>query len=313
MLMSESNQGMKKVSYLCASCGQTINFGMDEKVHLQRQELKISGLASYIDVHEDKNGRSHGLKLFVDPNFHVRTNHKLELNEEKSSSPIPMPGFKTKNLTTNYPWKTWVKLELELKKENLKFFLELGKDAHDREHMVNSEIKTVSSLGLIESKIDAIVHENATISFQYISQWMQSLCNSLELAASIHVDLIPEVLRYIDTHSYREISHLDRVIIAILIDRASILIPNKDTIKMLKKYGPGLDLIGLNSHQFTKIATKLSEFDQFTMRDIQDILKEEIDDDAELEEEIIILALFYLLSMNAFDYKLSYLHKEFEN
>lgn len=303
----------QKVSYMCTKCRQTINFVMARDVHLQRKELEINGLASYIDVHADKEGVDHGLKLFIDPNFHVRTNHELGAKLGKKTSAIPMPGIKTTNLTTNYPWKTWVRLELDLKQENLKFFLELDKSQKDTKNMVSSEINTYSTLRLIECKMEALVHEKATASFHYLSKWMQSLCNSLELAASIHIDLIPEVLRYIDTHSYREITNIDRTIIAILIDKASILVPNKRTIVMLQKYGPGLDLIELSTVQFTKIAKKLSEYERFSMRDIQDILKDEMIVNAELEEEVIVLGLFYLLSMDAFDYHLSYLHHEFEN
>ena len=239
-----SIEGMKKVSYLCVTCSQTINFGMDAEVHLARQELKINGLASYIDVHPDKEGKDHGIKMFIDPNFHVRTNHKLEpKSAQKKKSLVPMPGFKTTNLNTKYPWKTWAKLELSLNTENIKFFLELDREASTEEHTIKSEIQTTSTLGLVDCKVDAIVGENEFQSFEFIATWMQSLCNSLELAAAIHVDLIPEVLRYIDTHVYRQITKMDETIIAILIDKASILIPNLETFGMLDKFGPGLNLI----------------------------------------------------------------------
>lgn len=305
-------EGLQRVFYECVECQQTINFTMEKDVHLQRQELKTNGLASYIDVHPDKDGNDHGVKLFIDPNFHVRTNHKLKVEDQKKTA-IPMPGFKITDINTSFPWKTWAKLNLDLKAEKLRFQLELDREASSDDHTISSKITTESTLGLIHCNVDAIVHENAAISFQYISQWMQSLCNSLERAAAIHIDLIPEVIRYIDTHTYREITAADETIIAILIDKASILIPNKNTIAMLQKYGPGMDLIELNSVQFTKIAQKLSQYDQFTMRDIQEILKDEIIEDAELEEEVIILALFYALSMDAFDFKLSYLRHDYDS
>ncbi|MCY3410496.1 MAG: hypothetical protein INQ03_02560 [Candidatus Heimdallarchaeota archaeon] len=308
---SSSTAGLQRVFYECAVCNQTINFTMEKAVHLERQELKINGLASYIDKHADKAGNDHGVKLFIDPNFHVRTNHELKI-EEKKKSAIPMPGLKVTEISSNYPWKTWARLDLELKSEKVKFALNLDREASEKDHTISSKIQTQSTLGLVECSVDAIVHENASVTFQYISLWMQSLCNSLELAASIHIDLVPEVLRYIDTHTYREITPADKKIIAILIDKASILYPKRDTIEMLQKYGPGLTLIELSSAQFTKIAIKLSEFDKFTMRDIQDILKDEMIENAVLEEEVIILALFYLLSMDAFDYKLSYLHQNFD-
>lgn len=297
---------IQKVSYLCGECGQTRNINIDRDVHLQRRELEINGLASYIDVHADKNGTSrHGIKIFVDKNFHVRTNNVLKVKDQKTvKSAIPMPGFKTKNLTTKYQWDSWSKLELEIKTENLKFVLE---QEGSGDGSAGSTISTVSELGSVHCELDVVVDENAPEILEYISGWMSTFCNSLELASSLHVDLIPEILRYIDHHAHRAITYSDEIIITILIDRSSILIPDKETMQMIAKYGPAMSLIGLNPDKLSSIAAKLYELDQFSMIDIQKILESEIERDAELEEEFIVLALFYLLSLDAFDYKLSYL------
>ncbi|MFV2016335.1 MAG: hypothetical protein ACC656_12955, partial [Candidatus Heimdallarchaeota archaeon] len=73
------------------------------------------------------------------------------------------------------------------------------------------------------------------------------------------------------------------------------------------RYGPALKLIGLDPVILGRIAEKLCEQDQFSMIDIQKILESELAKGTELEEEVIVLSLFYLLSLDAFDYKRSML------
>jgi len=306
--MSANTSDIKQVSYLCGECGATRNLNIDKDVHLQRRELEINGLASYIDVHARKDGTNpHGIKLFIDGNFHVRTNNVLKVKTPAKSKPsaIPMPGFKTKNLTTKYDWKSWTKLELEIKTDNLKFVLELDREMDDSE--VGHSMTVSSELGSVICTLDAVIDENSAEMTDYIEGWIQSFVNSIELASSLHRDLIPEVLRYIDHHVHRRITYSDEIIISILIDKSSILIPDQETMTMIAKYGPAMSLIGLDPDKLSTIAMKLTEYDQFSMIDIQKILESEIDQEAELEEEFVVLALFYLISLDAFDYKLSYL------
>lgn len=304
-----SNSDIKQVSYLCSQCGQTRKLNIDRDVHLQRRELEVNGLASYIDVHADKGGTSrHGIKIFIDKNFHVRTNNVLKI---KSVAPktgaIPMPGFKTREISTKYDWNSWLDLELEIKTENLKFVLELDRELE--QNQTTSKITAESELGSVICSIDALTDDPSAETLLNIEGWIKSLVNSLELASAIHVDLIPEILRYIDHHGHRRITYTDEIIVSILIDKSSILIPDQKTMKMIAKYGPAMSLIGLNPEQLSKIADKLCEYDQFSMIDIREILESELEVESELEEEFIVLALFYLISLDAFDYKLSYLQQ----
>ena len=201
---------IRLVSYLCSECSQTRNLNIDRVVHLQRRELEVNGLASYIDVHARKDGTEpHGSKLFIDKNFHVRTNNALKVKTaEKSKLSIPMPGMKITNLTTKYDWTSWTKLELELRSESLKFLLEHEKEL-DADH-IGYEITIISELGSVESKINAVIPETAPEQKEYIAGWMQSFVNKMELASSLHRDLIPEVLRYLDHHVHRRAHKKDR-------------------------------------------------------------------------------------------------------
>ncbi len=298
------------ISYMCEECKQNIRLLIDKDVHLNRRELKINGLASYIDVHSDSNGKRHAIRLFIDHDFNVRTNTILEVNDAKHDSiGIPLPQNQVKNITTRYDWDTWKYLELEIKSENIKFILEDTVPSSIPNQMV-AEITTVSELGNIVCKINAIINSDTPQVYEYISHWMDTFCNALELSSTIHMELIPEILRFIDFHVHREILYTDKMVIAVLIDKASILVPNKKILEMLSKFGPGLTLIGLDPKIFAKIATTLLKYDKFRMSDIREILSDVLISGEPLEEEYIVLSLYYMITMDAFDYKLSYLNFE---
>ncbi len=305
--MSEDT-GIVNISYVCEACGQAIKLKIDKSVHQNRRELMINGLATYIDVHADKNNHRHGVKLSIDKDFNVRTNTTIEVKQKKVDDiGIPLPSMKINKLTTKFNWESWKYLELDIKSEGLKFLLEKNEHTPSAEKTIESRIETISELHNVECKLDAVVPENSVESLGYISRWMESFCNALELSSSIHVDLIPEILRYIDSHAHRDPYYSDRVVLAILIDKASILIPNKNIMKYLKRYGPGLPLIGLDPVRFSSIIEKISEYDDFVMADIQTILEQNLEKDTELAEEYIIISIAYMLTMDALDYKLSYL------
>jgi hypothetical protein len=304
------------VGYICSVCKKQRNLTIDADVHLKRRELTINGLASYIDIHADDSGMRHGSKLFIDPNFHVRTNSAMKVKKELEAHAVgpavPLPGLKTKNLTTKFNWDSWDKLELNLKNENLKFQLDM-EEMDDRDGISQVVISTSSELESVSCDVNPSVEDISPESLDYMEGWLRTLCNVIELASSLHIDLVPEILRYIDHHVHRRITYNDEIIMGILVDKAAILIPDKETMKMVARYGPAMKLIGLDPVVLGRIAEKLCEQDQFSMIDIQKILESEITKGTELEEEVIVLALFYLLSLDAFDYKRSILLSDAEN
>jgi hypothetical protein len=303
------------VGYICGVCKKQRKLTIDADVHLKRRELTINGLASYIDIHTDEAGVRHGSKLFIDPNFHVRTNSAMKVKKELPvhavGPAIPLPGLKTKNLTTKFNWDSWDKLELNLKNENIKFQLDM-EEMDDIDSISQVVISTTSELESVSCDVNPSIEDISPESLDYMEGWLRTLCNVIELASSLHVDLVPEILRYIDHHVHRRITYNDEIIMGILVDKAAILIPDKETMKMVARYGPAMKLIGLDPIVLGRIAEKLCEQDQFSMIDIQKILESEITKGTELEEEVIVLALFYLLSLDAFDYKRSILLSDSE-
>ncbi len=308
--MSSGSERIKQVGYICGTCKKQRKLTLNADVHLKRRELSINGLASYIDIHTDSKGKRHGAKLFIDPNFHVRTNSPLKLKKpspRSSTGPaIPLPGLKTKNLTTRFNWDSWDRLELNLKGENIKFLLEIEDSAKEDARSKN-RISTASELESVTCEVKPSIEDQSPEMLEYMEGWLRKLCDVIELASSLHIEIVPEILRYIDHHVHRRITYNDEIVMSILVDRAAILIPDKTTMMMVSKYGPAMKLIGLDPSKLGRIAEKLCEQDQFSMIDIQKILESELAKGAELEEEVIVLSLFYLLSLDAFGYRLSYL------
>ncbi|OLS25092.1 MAG: hypothetical protein HeimC2_19640 [Candidatus Heimdallarchaeota archaeon LC_2] len=308
--MSSRSERIKMVGYICGTCKKQRKLTLNADVHLKRRELSINGLASYIDIHTDSEGKRHGAKLFIDPNFHVRTNSALKLKKPPASSSggpsIPLPGLKTKNLTTRFNWDSWDSLELNLKGENIKFLLEI-EDSGTEENRSITIISTKSELESVTCEVRPTLEDQSPELLEYMEGWLKKLCDVIELASSLHVEIVPEILRYIDHHVYRRITYNDGIVMSILVDRAAILIPDKKTLKMVANYGPAMKLVGLDPAKLARIAETFCEQDQFSMVDIQKILDSEMAKGAELEEEVIVLSLFYLLSLDAFGYRLSYL------
>jgi len=300
------DEPLREVSYLCTHCKQTRRLKIDPDLHLQRREIGINGLATYIDIHGEKD-EVHGVKLSVDQNFHVRTNSLIKIAQKKETAKtmIPIPGLKIKELNTNHVWNSWTRLELESKGGNIKFVLE--NDGQNKKMFMEKEYQ--SSIGAVTCKICHIKDdlEDSKELMQNTGEWIQAFIKYLELAPDLHVDLIPEILKFIDDRAHFPPSYTDEQILATLMDRSAILIPYSDSLEKIAKYGETIRVPNVDSKDVAKIADKLSRIKQLKMSDIQSILKEFMKDGA-LEEELIVNALGYFLLIQQFETKLSFVN-----
>jgi hypothetical protein len=298
---------LKEVGYLCTHCKQQRRLQIDVDMHKQRRELGVNGLASYIDVHSDKNNENlHGVKLSIDANFHVRTNSliKVQVSERATESlaipKVPIPSLKIKELNTRHTWKSWAKLQLETQGNYMKFTLENPDHLLEnlRTHTYYSPLKTVKCIISYDNEQDAEIEHNTKL-------WIGAFAKYLELASDLFVDLIPEILQFIDENTDNPLTSSDETAISILMDRAAILVPDKEGMSKISEQeilDPMVDRSALN-----RIAEKLSTFDKIRMAEIQEILEDEIIEGAELEEETIVFCLVYLINLDLFDHKLSFL------
>ncbi len=304
-----NTSSLQEIHYLCGYCKRKRRVYIDREVHLNRHELGSNGLASYIDTHtsgEDKHDL-HGVKIYVDHNFHVRTNDVINIEKKKSTGfALPIPTRKIKELNTRHKWNSWSRLELESKGNKLKFVLENRAESSEN----NTQITIESPLDTIVCKVTpASSPEENEILIANMVNWIQAFVKSMELASDLHVDLVPEVLRYIDLNCYSPLTKTEEDILAVLLDKSSVLIPYKPSMDIIINSKANLKVPGLDTNDIKRIAKKLKEYDKFTMADIQEILEDEILNYSELEEEIIVLAISQLIKLDAFDYRMSYVHE----
>ncbi|RMG26209.1 MAG: hypothetical protein D6732_21500 [Methanobacteriota archaeon] len=280
---------------------------MEKDVHLNRHELENNGLASYIDIHTSSPEKSdlHGVRIFVDRNFHVRTNDPINIAEKKKSSiALPIPTRKIKELNTRHKWVSWAKLELESKGSKIKFNLENRAIIKETFTTMNF----VSPLGTITLNVvpayDPIENEAEIAN---LAGWLQAFIRSMEIASDLHIDLVPEVLRYIDLNCKHPLTKTQEDILSVILDKATILKPYKPSLKIIIESKNLVKGPGLTPEDIKRISKKILDYDKFTMGDIQRIFEDEILTYSDLEEEIIVLAISQLIQLDAFDYKLSYL------
>lgn len=309
-----ANANLKEVSYICSYCKQKRQLKIDVDLHLQRRELTINGLASYIDIHttdnENLDQKMHGVKLFIDPNFHVRTNDLIKLsvnNPMKKKLAIPLPGMKITQLNTTYTWKSWERLELTTQSDYLQFILK--NESHETENLEDTQMEFKSQLGTVSCKLipkyDPYSSSEAVI--ENTVAWIEAFIKYVEIIPAIHTDLIPEILRYIDINCNYPLTYADEIVLSLLIDQSAILLPYKEGLETLCRYGSAIHLNVITPEDLTRIAETLSHYDSVRMADIQSILKSEMIEDSELEEEKIVFTLAYLFHLDLFKYKLSFL------
>lgn len=301
------DNSLREISYLCGVCKRQRKVSLEKDVHLNRHELENNGLASYIDIHTSKpeSHDLHGVKIFVDRNFHVRTNDPINLAEKKKTAiALPIPTRKIKEMNTRHKWVSWAKLELEAKGSKIKFNLE--NRAIIKETLATMNF--ISPLGTILCNIipayDPVENETEVAN---LAQWLQAFIRAMEIASDLHIDLVPEILRYIDLNCTKPLTKTQEDIISILLDKATVLIPYKPSLEVIIESKNLIKVPGLNPEDIKRIARKILNFGKFSMAEIQKILEDEILTYSELEEEIIVLAISQLIMLDAFDYKLSFL------
>jgi hypothetical protein len=217
----------RRVSYICSKCKTKRDVIVDQMMHLSRAELKQNGLAPYIDIHENLKTSSqdeHGMRIFVDTHFHVRSNDPMvrdePIHEITAKLPgLPMPKMAINNKKILYNSISWNSLELTSESHNMGFFL-INPDPSLTE-TDNKVISINSPLNTIGVKIN---YQESRLSKEYLencNEWLSHLIKWIELTASLNIYIIPSLLFYIDIQHVRPPSVSDELIISILIDASA--------------------------------------------------------------------------------------------
>ncbi|MHA2091920.1 MAG: hypothetical protein ACW98K_13795 [Candidatus Kariarchaeaceae archaeon] len=284
----------RRVSYICSKCKTKRDVIVDQMMHLSRAELKQNGLAPYIDIHENLKTSSqdeHGMRIFVDTHFHVRSNDPMvrdePIHEIAAKLPgLPMPKMAINNKKILYNSISWNSLELTSVSHNMGFFLVNPdpslSETDNKVISINSPLNTIGvKINYQESRLSAADLENC-------NEWLSHLVKWIELTASLNIYIIPSLLFYIDIQHVRPPSVSDELIISILIDASAQI------------------LLGLNLEAFS-IITQYLRINKYLS--IMQLVRN-LGQPSELQEQYLstfVHLFFDLFRKDIIEYRVSYL------
>lgn len=303
--MNEFIQKPQNINYLCDFCQQTRNLILDREVHQNRRMLKINGLAPYVDIHYNKEGRGrHGTRIFVDPNFDVRTIENIQkkkLVEDAKPSIIPLPSMKKKVVQLTGDWESWMMLHLELPTSDKEIIL-MSKENKSISKFLEKQINVKSDLATVNCKSTVRINELTMDTLKFISEWLTSLCNIIESTSSLNNEMVSFILKYIDTRTHRRITIHDTEFITAIVDSSAIIIPDKKILSQIIKYGKGIEFSNIHAEYLIQIANLIILSEQFYF--INEITQlTNIMNLANFEEIQLIFYIYHLFLLQAFKYR----------
>ncbi|MCE7736151.1 MAG: hypothetical protein GPJ54_14815 [Candidatus Heimdallarchaeota archaeon] len=300
--MTKTVSKLQPLQYLCTECNETRNLSVNATVHLNRRELKINGLASYIDIHSDTTGRNkHGAELVIDGNFHVRGFSIMKVKEPEKKSLIPSPVKKKTEQLIISSWSSWNDLILDLKTKGIIFKLSTEEKIAglgEKKIIITSELQTVcceiqiplnpASVGIIEN----------------IKEWITIFINFIESASSLWKRNIPDLLHFIDRNSYRRINQVDVAFLKTMLDDSAIIRPHSATIRNFKRYVGMLEFQNLSNDILKIIVDYLHNYEEVALISVINELNAMIKND--IQEDFNGMEYYYQLFLHdSIDYFLS--------
>ncbi len=240
--------------------------------------------------------------MAIDKNFHVRTISELKSKITKKDTLIPSPSTKTKIINITRHLSSWIDLELELKTDGIRYFLKMDENISS---MFIKKLEINSTLKSVVCKANITVSEKSS-QVEFIAEWLRVLCDYIEIASSLWIDMIPLILNYIDKNAFRRILEPDRVIIGIFIDSASVIVPNISVVNTIVNFGSGLLMKGIVSDDLVIFVKSLLIRKEYNLKDIINKLVPEMEKSNILQEELPFY-LFHIFILDGFEYYSSYI------
>ncbi len=324
-IQDEPKRKFRLVSYLCAQCRVKRDLVVDQQKHLSRRELTLNGLAPYIDIHEntkDPELPEHGMQIFVDFNFQVRSNNPM-IKKARTPNKMSIPGLPTPSIDINqtkmsYKSQSWNSLNLSSQVHNMGLFI------------INQDPTLTPEDGFIsdfESQLKSVsIKVNyrtslLTEEFIYMShQWLMLLAKWIELTASLNTILIPRLLIYIDQNVAKAPDESDELSISILMDASAAiklvknvgnLQPIKHSINALiehwKDFKYKNTVLGLNIPIYEFFLTVLNSGKFIEIIHIIEVVKSVEETVRNQFIDTFILTFFDLFRSNNIEYMVSYL------
>ena len=204
--------------YVCSYCNMPRLVNVDPETHGKRRDLKNNGYAIYVDVHENHKNKKigeHGVRLFIDANFDVRTNSLIHIEKPKKLAfSLPKPKINIEMVT--YSSQLVICESLKLKSTIHNFSLKL-ENLFNFNKKVNS-IKIESPFKSVKLDIKHYIPLSSQTTIDNLKTWCEVLLKWIEYTGKLQIEFIPTILKIIDANHKRS-PHIDEeFIISVLID-----------------------------------------------------------------------------------------------
>ena len=207
-------------NYICNSCGARRSVNLDKRVHQNRQDLKIQGLASYIDIHsnQDVPGADHGVRLFIDPNYQVRSNDPIRIKEAVRNKKGGLPSPKIRAIKKTFKTELFAckSLKLVSKSHNMEIIVE--NTIEELNLKKSGIIDLASNYETVNLKIEYIESEMSAESVLHLIQWGKILLYWIEFTGRFQYNFVSPILKIIDQNFTRPPTVTDELYISILLD-----------------------------------------------------------------------------------------------
>ncbi|MFV2014083.1 MAG: hypothetical protein ACC656_01520 [Candidatus Heimdallarchaeota archaeon] len=297
---------------------------MDQQKHLSRRELNLNGLAPYIDIHENSEKPEipeHGMQIFVDFNFHVRSHYPMTRTAipAKSSIPgLPAPTLTINQTKMHYDSNSWNSLSLSSQSHNIGYYIVNSDPTITPEDGVianfDSAMKSVSFN--VNYRISKLSKEFIVMSHK----WLHLLAKWVENTASLNLDILPRLLVYIDQNVARNPDESDELSISILIDSSAAIKlersidniqPIKHSINLLlqqwKNFKFNDTVLGLNVPIYEFMLSVLNSKRFIDIVEILEIVKTADENIKNQFIDTFIIIFFDLFRSDKIEYMVSYL------
>jgi hypothetical protein len=316
---------IKSSTYICPDCGSKRTINIDEQIHFNRRDLKNKGLAAYIDIHKNYNdleSQEHGVRVYVDHNFNVRSNDLIKVNAlktDKISFELPTPKLLIKNYTYELEFNSWNSIVIESKIHNLQVNF-----INSLEHIKDKKTKVLtieSPFGTTKITVNFLPTEIGEESIVYLIMWLKELAKWIELTSKMQSAFLLSLFKIIDINNIRPPTITDELIISILLDSyASIRLieaPNEQILlyKTVEVFDYDENVfkttVGIDFNTLRIITELLRDGESKTIEELYNHLIDSsdnlTDDNVAVKAETLAQIIIDLIRLDSIDYKVSYI------
>ena len=211
------NPTIKSCQYICNYCSVKRSVHIYKEIHLNRQDLTEQGLATYVDVHEnDKKLEKgeHGVRLFIDANFSVRSNTPILETKIQEESFTPRPVIKLFPTVYKFNMRIFKFLKIESPNHMVSITIENPFNKFE-----NSEVLNITSpFNTVTLTAKYNLRNDSQEAIENLEKWSTMLVKWIEHTGRIQSIFLPSIINLIDANYDKEPMPVDELSISVLLD-----------------------------------------------------------------------------------------------